>query len=229
MALLSAGSEGASVSTGDVSAYLGVAPASVAEMLKRLAARGRVKLSPYHGARLTSKGVAEARRVTRKHRLLERFLSDVLLIPMDRVHAQACELEHALSDEAEESMCRLLKHPDRCPDDDQVIPACDLGFEDCSACMGGAKGVRPGRVERRTRNLSPLSSLGPGTSGRVAFIRGSGRVLRRLEGLGVAPGVFLEAKARFPSGRMKLSVGGRDLEFGSDVTACVFVEPRPGS
>ncbi len=205
-----------------------MAPASATEMLKKLAGEGQVRLSPYHGARLTPKGVAEARRVTRKHRLLERFLSDVLLIPAERVHAQACEMEHALSDEAEESMCRLLKHPDRCPDDGQVIPACDLDFEDCNTCMEEARAVGPARVDRRTRNLSPISSLDLGSSGKVSFVRGSGLALRRLEGLGLTPGAFVKAEARSTSGGMRLSVGGKDLELGRDVTACVFVEPEAG-
>jgi DtxR family Mn-dependent transcriptional regulator len=79
-------------------------------MLKKLAQEKYINYSPYHGSTLTDKGTREAKKITRKHRLLETFLSDVLHIGKDKVHSQACELEHALSDEAEESLCRLLKH-----------------------------------------------------------------------------------------------------------------------
>ena len=96
------------VSTTEISHTLDVAPASVTEMLKKLAQEGYVKYSPYHGSTLTEKGLQEAQRVARKHRLLEKFLTDVLHIGKDKVHTQACQMEHALSDEAEESLCRLL-------------------------------------------------------------------------------------------------------------------------
>jgi DtxR family transcriptional regulator, Mn-dependent transcriptional regulator len=116
------------VSNTAISQKLEVAPASVTEMLKKLSEEGYIKYSPYHGSTLTEKGQKKRKRVTRKHRLLETFLSDVLHIGKDRVHKEACQMEHALSDEAEESLCRLLKHPDTCSDDGKTIPACDLPF-----------------------------------------------------------------------------------------------------
>ena len=113
------------VRTTEISHKLDVTPASVTEMLKKLAEDNYVNYSPYHGSTLTTKGLQEAQKVTRKHRLLEKFLSDVLHIGKDKVHIQACQMEHALSDEAEESLCRFLKHPATCPDDGKIIPACD--------------------------------------------------------------------------------------------------------
>src|SRR3989304_8035288 len=83
------------VSTTGISQKLDVSPASVTEMLKKLSADGYIKYSPYHGSTLTEKGLQEAQKVTRKHRLLEKFLSDVLHIGKDQVHTQACEMEEA--------------------------------------------------------------------------------------------------------------------------------------
>lgn len=224
LALLSSASAGGSTTTGDLASYLGVAPASVTEMLKKLAGDGLVRSSPYHGASLTQKGTGEALRVTRKHRLLERFLSDVLLIPLDKVHAQACAMEHSLSDEAEESLCRLLKHPDRCSDDGQVIPACDTSFDDCGRCMGRRSPGVPGTVEKRGGTLAPVSSLDPGATGRVSFIRGEGATLRKIRALGLLPGTTVKAGSRrLPNGTLLLSVGGNDVAIGSDVAAKVFV------
>ena len=197
-------------------------------MLKKLAGDGYVALSPYHGARLTPDGLEEAQRITRKHRLLERFLADILLIPMGRVHAQACELEHSLSDEAEESLCRLLKHPDRCPDDGQVIPACDLPYGDCSHCMNTEEWGEPGSAGKRHRSLIPLSSLRPGDSGRISFIRGDGVYLRGLGARGVKQGATVEAEAGLSPGGLAYFVGGAHLELGKDVAASVFVETREG-
>jgi DtxR family Mn-dependent transcriptional regulator len=135
---------GTAVSTTEISRTLKVAPASVTEMLKKLAENGYVNYSPYHGSSLTEKGFQGAQKVARKHRLLEKFLSDVLHIRNDQVHSQACEMEHALSDEAEESLCRFLKHPDTCPDDGIIIPACNLPFTSCEECV---------QLHKRTRGL----------------------------------------------------------------------------
>ncbi len=123
------------VSTTEISQKLEVAPASVTEMLKKLSDDDYIKYEPYKGSILTIKGLREAQKVTRKHRLLERFLADILHIGKDKVHKEACQMEHALSDEAEESLCRLLKHPDTCADDGKTIPACDLPFSNCEECI----------------------------------------------------------------------------------------------
>lgn len=69
-------------------------------MIKRLADDGLVEYQPYRGAMLTVKGVALAQKVVRKHRLLERFLHDFLGLKKNKVHNEACRLEHSLSDEA---------------------------------------------------------------------------------------------------------------------------------
>ena len=120
-----------------------------------------IKYEPYKGSTLTEKGLQEAQRVTRKHRLLETFLSDVLHIGKDKVHKEACQMEHALSDEAEESLCRLLKHPDTCSDDGKTIPACDLPFSNCEECIQlHNQGLE--EVGKRKENLVALSEVKSG-------------------------------------------------------------------
>ncbi|HSQ48518.1 MAG TPA: metal-dependent transcriptional regulator, partial [Candidatus Deferrimicrobiaceae bacterium] len=159
------------VSNTAISQKLDVAPASVTEKLKKLSEEGYVKYSPYHGSTLTEKGQIEAKRVTRKHRLLETFLSDVLHIGKDKVHSEACQMEHTLSDEAEESLCRMLKHPDTCSDDGKTIPACDLPFATCEDCMKlHSQGLE--EVGKRKENLVALSELKDRQSGKIHFIRG---------------------------------------------------------
>ncbi|MCL1977262.1 MAG: metal-dependent transcriptional regulator [Candidatus Bathyarchaeota archaeon] len=159
------------VNNTDISQKLGVAPDSVTEMLKKLSDEGYIKYSPYHGSTLTEKGVKEAQKVTRKHRLLEGFLSNVLHIGNDRVHLEACQMEHALSDEAEESLCRFLKHPGTCPDDGKIIPACDLPFSSCEECIQlHQKGLE--QIGRRDKNLISIRELKTGKFGKISFIRG---------------------------------------------------------
>jgi DtxR family Mn-dependent transcriptional regulator len=215
---------GRSISTSEIAEHFKIAPASVTEMLKKLAKKGYVKYSPYHGVHLTSKGFLVAERVTRKHRLLERFLHDVLRIRADRVHTEACAMEHALSDEAEESLCRFLNHPNRCPDDAKIIPACDLPFSTCEECV---KLHRKNLEESGRRELTPvsISRLKDGERGRVSFIRGGQRVLQRLCDMGLTPGTEVTVVKSAPfHGPLEILVRGSRLALGRGMTEIIFVE-----
>ena len=86
---------------------LKVAPPSVTQMVQKLAEEGLVEYEPYRGTLLTGKGTALAQKVVRKHRLLERFLHDVLGLDLDKVHEEACRMEHGLSDEAAAALTSL--------------------------------------------------------------------------------------------------------------------------
>ena len=124
------GSNGEQVSTTKLSKDLGIAPGSVTQMLKKLENLGYIEYTPYKGAVLTNEGMKIAQKITRKHRILEKFLMDVLKIKEENVHEQACEMEHTLSDEAERALCTMLHNPDLCPEEN-IIPACDFDFVSC--------------------------------------------------------------------------------------------------
>src|SRR4030042_2843808 len=212
------------VSTTEISQKLDVAPASVTEMLKKLSADGYIKYSPYHGSTLTEKGLQEAQKVTRKHRLLEPFLYDVLNIGKDKVHKEACQMEHALSDEAEESLCRLLKHPDTCSDDGKIIPACDLPFSNCEECVQlHNQGLE--EVGKRNANLTPIRELKGGKYGKISFIGGEQKVLQRLLDMGLTPGTRIKVVKVAPmDGPVEVAVRGPQLALGQDIACNVFVE-----
>ncbi len=212
------------VSNNEISQKLNVAPASVTEMLKKLAQDGYILYSPYHGSTLTEKGLKEAQKITRKHRLLEKFLSDVLHIGKDKVHSQACQMEHALSDEAEESLCRLLEHPDTCSDDEKTIPACDLPFSSCEECVQlHSQGLE--EVGKRRENLTALSDLKEGQSGKISFIRGGHGVLQRLLDMGLTPSTRITLLKSAPfEGPIQILVRGSKLALGRGIASKVFVE-----
>jgi DtxR family Mn-dependent transcriptional regulator len=215
---------GKEVSTTEIAGHFKIAPASVTEMLKKLSKKGYVKYSPYRGARLTSKGYEAAERITRKHRLLERFLHDILRIRKDKVHSQACEMEHALSDEAEESLCRLLNHPDRCPDDDKIIPACDLPFSTCEECVRLHK-KNLEEAGKRERMPVSISRLKQGERGKISFIRGGHKVLQRLCDMGLTPGTEVTVVKSAPfHGPLEIIVRGSRLALGRGMTEMIFVE-----
>lgn len=183
-------------------------------MLKKLTHDGYVKYSPYHGSTLTDRGLQEAQKVTRKHRLLEKFLSDVLHIGKDKVHTQACQMEHALSDEAEGSLCRLLKHPDTCSDDGKTIPACNLPFSNCEECIKlHNQGLE--EVGKRNTNLTPIRDLKGGKYGKIIFIRGEHKVLQRLLDMGLTPGTRIKVVKVAPfNGPVEVPVRGQNWRWG---------------
>ena len=97
---------GGVVRTGDLASKLGVSPASATEMVQRLASRGYLEYIPYKGARLTEDGLAHGQKMKRRHRLAEVLLE---LLPYEgNPHETACRLEHAIDDDMEVALSRLI-------------------------------------------------------------------------------------------------------------------------
>jgi len=212
-----------SVKTSKISNDLGITQASVSEMLKKLDKLDFVEYSQYKGVKLTEKGLKTAKKVTRKHRLLERFLHDILKLKDNLLHDQACEMEHSLSDEAERAMCQVLDHPDKCPGD-SVIPACDLKFTSCDECMS-RKEEEVNEVGKRNENLIPIMELKNHQKGKVSFIRGDYKVIRRLLDMGITIGAFISVIKIAPlSGPVEVAIRGSKLAIGRDIACNVFVE-----
>jgi DtxR family transcriptional regulator, Mn-dependent transcriptional regulator len=210
--------------TSEISKRLKIAPASVTEMLKKLAEDGLVNYSPYQGVTLTENGMKIAAKMTRKHRLLERFLHDVLKIGKERVHDEACEMEHALSDETERALCLTLKSPGKCPDDRNIIPACELDFATCDECRKW-NGNDVEKIGKRNTSVVSISALKENQKGTIAFIRGDKKVLRRLLDLGLTPGTKVSINRVAPmKGPVELFVRGSKLALGDEIACNVFVE-----
>jgi DtxR family Mn-dependent transcriptional regulator len=92
---------GGKVATTAVATYLGIAPASVTKMVKKLVGMGLVVHKPYHGVHLTQVGQQVAIRVIRLHQLVERYLVEKLGMPIEQAQAHAESWEHLLSAELE--------------------------------------------------------------------------------------------------------------------------------
>src|SRR5207302_10610004 len=99
------------VSPVEIAARLEVRAPSVTGMLKRLAEAGWIRYEPGHGAQLSEPGIAEARRVTRRHRLVELFLTRVLGRGWSEVDAEAEALERAISPRLEQAIAAHLGEP----------------------------------------------------------------------------------------------------------------------
>lgn len=211
---------GKAAKTNVLASALGLSPSSVTEMLKKLEKRGFVKYKPYYGATLTKKGYRRGRRMTRRHRILERFLTDVLKIEHSEVHDQACEMEHAISNEVEEALCRYLGHPEECSDDGKPIPICDKDVESCVECIEGG-----GPHGRRKKELISLANLRKGEKGTIRFLRGGIGLVRRLSDMGLTRNTKITVNKTAPfKGPIEICVRGTNLALGRGVANKIFVE-----
>lgn len=202
----------------DISEKLQVSPPSVTQMIQRLAEEGLVAYEAYKGTQLTGKGMALAQKVVRKHRLLEVFLRDRLKLPKEKVHEQACRMEHTLTDETASALCKALDNPEKCIDDDP-IPGCSLDVQDCNEC-------ELARVKKLEYPLiTQLRHLKPEEAGRVAFIRGGKRSSKRIQDMGLTPGTYLKMVNAAPfNGPVEIEVRGTNLALGRHLAGQVYVE-----
>ncbi len=172
--------EGPGVTTSGLASSLGVAPASVSGMLKKLAKDGYVQQVARGEVKLTTAGLEVAVRVLRRHRLAERLLTDVLGMPWDEVHAEACMLEHAISDRVEERLVALLERPTTCPHG-QPIPPADLS----DPVLSG----------------EPLAQMPVGSRVSVVSVTEElPEILRYLAEIGLRPGARLAVAQKAPLG-----------------------------
>ena len=208
------------ISTTTLSNELGIAPGSVTQMLKKLEKLNYVDYVPYKGASLTDEGMKIAQKITRKHRILEKFLIEVLNIKQENVHEQACKMEHTLSDEAERALCTMLHNPDLGPSEG-LIPACDLEFSNCSQCYS----VKDfDQVINRKFNLLSVSELNSSTQGVVSFIRGNSELLDKISDLGITVGsdIYYQGYDEV-SGILTVSIGDKHIELSRDMANNIFI------
>ena len=117
--------EGPGATTSALAGELGVSPASVSGMLKKLVGDGYVEHEARGDVKLTRKGLDAAVRVVRRNRLAERLLADVLGMEGDEMYDEACILEHAITDRIEQRLVDVLGNPQTCPHG-HPIPAREL-------------------------------------------------------------------------------------------------------
>jgi DtxR family Mn-dependent transcriptional regulator len=198
--------EGPGVTTSGLASALGVAAASVSGMLKKLAKDGYVEPVGRGEVRLTTRGLEVAVRVLRRHRLAECLLTDVLGMPWDEVHAEACMLEHAISDNVEARLMTLLKNPKSCPHG-QPIPPGDLSDP---PALG-----------------EPLAQVEPGTRARIESVNEElPEILRYLAQIGLRPGVAIVVEQKAPlGGPITLAIDGEKHAISLELAAMITVRP----
>ncbi len=180
--------------------------ASVTQLFKWLGERGYVRYTPYHGVELTEAGHVIATELVRRHRLLELFLTQIMGFPLDKVDAEAEQVEHAISDAFVERMDELLGHPTEDPHGDP-IPSSRGGVVIASS--------------------QPLSTVLPGQQVIVQRVSDeSADLLRYLTSLGLIPGALVSVEEVAPYGGVyTVRIGEQTHAIGDVVTQAVFVRP----
>lgn len=195
--------------TNQIAGRMGVTPASVTNMIQKLAATDPPLLDyrKHRGVKLTPDGERVALEIIRHHRLLEMFLHQTLGYRWDEVHEEADRLEHVISEELEERIAVSLGDPQHDPHGDP-IPSRDLQMPVSSEVT--------------------LSQLRPSQEAQVKRVSDSDPdLLRYLSGMGIKPAAHLIVLDYSPfDNNLQVRVAGKDnpVVLGSRVTSQVFVE-----
>jgi Mn-dependent DtxR family transcriptional regulator len=187
-----------------VAEMLGVSRASAGQMLKRLEAEGLVERGEQKEAILTEAGIERAERVVRKHRLIERFLTDFMGYTAAESHVFADELGDTFTDEMIERMNDKLGRPQRCPHGWPVDPE----FE-----------------QSENRELVALAELPAGKSAEIVRLaEHDGDLLHWFYDEGFTPGTRVELREAQPAaGQLKVMLGGAERSIPEKAAAGLYV------
>jgi DtxR family transcriptional regulator, Mn-dependent transcriptional regulator len=188
---------------------------TVSQTVARMQRDGLVTVQGDRHLELTEDGRRLATRVMRKHRLAERLLTDVIGLPWEEVHAEACRWEHVMSESVERRLIELLDHPTESPYGNPIPGLTELGADEGEQFMEG---------------VVPLDSVvQDGTTVRIRIGRISEEVqkdetlMSALRRVGARPGQEVSASAG-PVGVL-VGGGGETAEIDADIARHVFVRP----
>ena len=189
-----------------VAEMLGVSRASAGEMLKRLEREGLLERGERKEAILTPSGRERAEKVVRKHRLIERWLTDFLGYTGAEAHVHADELGDTFSDDMIDRIDEKLGHPDRCPHGWPVNTEVE---------------------QEENRHLAPLAELAPGTRATIVRLaEHDGDLLHWFYDQGLVPGKEIEVRAAEPAaGQFTVRLNGDERAIGEKAAAGLFVRP----
>jgi DtxR family transcriptional regulator, Mn-dependent transcriptional regulator len=184
----------------------GVSPSTIFATLRRLAKENYIKINRRKEIHLTEDGKQVAEKIVRRHFLTERFLTDLLGLDWVKAHQEAHRLEHAISQEVEERLAKLLSHPTTCPHGNPI----------------------PGASSIPGPKTMPLSEAVDGQDVELDYITEGGerdvRLLGYLQAHGLRPGAKVHIVDVAPSlGMMTLTVNGEEFSLGIEAAKKIRV------
>ena len=194
------------VNTGELAQKMGVSAASTSAMFKRLQNRGLINYNPYEGVDLTANGKEIALHVLRRHRIIERFLTDTLNIGWERVDNLAHQMEHALPEEVLDRLDQWLGEPETCPHG-HPIPLADGKIKDQSG--------------------TTIDKLRQGQKATVLSVaEDNPKLLQYLKECGLVPGTVFELSNKNSiDGTMQIKIGAEEQFIGPRIVSAVSVLP----
>ncbi|MFA5338553.1 MAG: metal-dependent transcriptional regulator [Candidatus Omnitrophota bacterium] len=186
----------------ELARVLKVSDPSVSEMIRRLEKEKLVTFERFGGISLTALGIKEARKIVRKHQLLEVFFSRVLNLKIKKdIHEEAHAMEHALSDAATDKLDSMLKKPKLCPDGNPIPD--------------------------KNSNVVELTQLPEKSKAEVVFVASKSKAcFERLNSLGFVPQAKVRVVRKLNGGPLILNIKGSKIALGPDVCASIFVEKK---
>ncbi len=195
--------------TGALAESLGVTPGTATTAVKKLAEKNLVTHKPYRGVELTRSGRRLAIAAIRRHRIVERFLADMLGYAWNEADRLAGAFEHDLPQEVEDRLYVALDRPTTCPHGFPIPEPDVIDIPD----------------------MPPLYALEPGDIAVVA-LPGSTEadVVEFLDALGMRPGVRVEVREKHPfDGPLVLRVEGADRTISEKVARQIYVRKEEPS
>ena len=191
-----------------VAEEMGVTPSTMVSTLRRLDAEGYLKVVRRKEIHLTTEGIQIAERILRRHFLIERFLTDLLDMDWVKAHQEAHRLEHAVSQDVEDRLAKLLSYPKTCPHGNP-IPAKDS-------------------PQSQKNKGTPLHSVAAGKEVELDYITEGGerdaRLLGFLQDHRLVPGAKVHVLDVAPSlGMMTLRVGADEFSLGIEAAKKIRV------
>lgn len=154
----------------------------------------------------THEGEKQGEAIIRRHRLAEVLVTSILKVKQAKMDEIACEVEHSLQEEVEESICTLLGHPEICPDGKPIPPGV--------CCVNRSKEV--------LNTVTSLIELAPGEQGRITYIKpGSHSNLHQLLSFGLNPGVTVTVHRTTPAFCIKFE--NTELALDPEIVENIFV------
>ncbi|MGV0605511.1 iron dependent repressor, metal binding and dimerization domain protein [Mycolicibacterium sp. XJ1904] len=190
---------------------------TVSQTVSRMERDGLLHVAGDRHLELTDKGRALAVAVMRKHRLAERLLVDVIGLPWEEVHAEACRWEHVMSEDVERRLVQVLDNPTTSPFGNPIPGLSELGLISTSS-------------ERDRLNLVRLTELPSGMPVAVVVrqltehVQGDADLISRLKDAGVVPNARVTVQSNDHGGVLIVIPGHEQVELPHHMAHAVKVE-----
>jgi DtxR family transcriptional regulator, Mn-dependent transcriptional regulator len=190
-----------------IAGHMQVSPASVSGMLKRLSALALIEYRLYGKISLNSQGKRLATQLIRRHRLSERLLTDILGLPWEQAHDEACKFEHLISDQVEAHLLSRLGPITTCPHGHPMDPS----VRDESISLAAAE--PPAKLQ-----ITAISDESP-------------ELLQYLGERGLIPGAAIKLVGRepFEDGPITVELKKKNYSLGRKVAEKIRVMPQKES